>query len=290
MSKRYEWSACNAEAIVAALSMKFHFSMDEAADYLNGLGVLKEIKPQQMAEEAAAEAAAAERVSRRHKSCAPPPPQQQQHEKKAMVSSQLSSRHLSLGGAGPELPQLSQLRGVRTGSNAADEFSRTGFEVDAEDWRLVEGAGADGKSSYYWNERTQETCWEKPECLALAEKSADMNASAAMAAKMMGLTHSARDVLKSAAVAGGGQGPGGAGPGGAGPGGAGPGGAGKKKAGRGNALGKSVQTAEAQRLRQVQSTTAHANPFAKSNYVPSGSPGPASGGGKHLLATSLDAD
>ena len=285
MSKPYDWSACNAEAIVAALSMKFHFSMDEAADYLNGLGVLKEIKPKQTAEAAAEAAAAAERVSRRTRSCAPPPPQQQQHEKKAMVSSQLSSRHLSLGGAGPEVPQLSQLRGVRTGSNAADEFSRTGFEVDAEDWRLVEGAGADGKSSYYWNERTQETCWEKPECLALAEKSAEMNASAAMAAKMMGLTHSARDVLKSAAGAGGGGGePGGA----AGPVGA---GLGKKAAGRGgNALGKSVASAEAQRLRQVQSTTAHANPFAKSNYVPSGSPGPASEGGKHLLATSLDAD
>ena len=66
-------------------------------------------------------------------------------------------------------------------------MSRQGFEAEAEDWRLVEGKpGEDGSSgAFYWNERTQESSWERPECVDLAERSATMSAMAANAARMM---------------------------------------------------------------------------------------------------------
>ena len=89
-------------------------------------------------------------------------------------------------------------RGMRTASTVMDG-AHTGFEAEAEEWKLVEGTGGDGRS-YYWNEHTQETSWEKPKCVQLASMAASIGSMAAMVAETRRATLQAKQAATAAAT------------------------------------------------------------------------------------------
>ena len=278
-TKRYEWGNCNAEACVAALSMKFGFEIPEAAEYLHTLGVLREVKAE-TGKVAAAGMEAALKISapptqavggagpalevghRRVKSCIPPAKQHRDVSEGGARNNSLS--HLSALSCGVD--EKGRMRGVRTASMAEEEDEHTGFEQDAEGWTLVVGdpSGGTTANSYYWNERTQEVTWEEPECLRLAKRSAGMHDAAAQAARLMGLSESTRHLNQGAGTV--------------------PqtqskirkdeeegGGAGALGASRGyGAAGEAALAAELERVASLKKEQASANPFAKSNYVATG--------------------
>jgi len=189
------WKEANAEAMVAALSMKFGFELEEAAEYLHGLGVLKKATAEGQdapGDAAAASGGAWERVSGEGgaiyfynpttgdtswtdpRQSAPPPPM-------------------------PRSASMPHVRGMRTASSCEDGHA-DGFEAAAEEWHAAGGGAAEedgtdgGEGVYYYNERTQEACWAKPQCMLLAERTAGIGSLAAGAAKMLGLTESSRAV------------------------------------------------------------------------------------------------
>ena len=133
----------------------------------------------------------------------------------------------------------------------------------------AEEDGTDGgEGVYYYNERTQEACWAKPQCMLLAERTAGIGFAAAGAAKMLGLTESSRAVVpkSSRAVApkdavrqleGKGASPA-------------PSAAesvGAATSGGGHQVGEEEE--EERRVAQLREQQLQRNPFSKGNYYPS---------------------